>query len=520
MLTVPENRSRPDSPLIKVFYQIIHAAGEQPLPDPILVLPGGPGDDASHARDRFYRLPARADRDIILIDPRGTGYSEPNLNCMENGGIGFVYDTAVDAARDCYERLQGEGVDFAGYTTAEQVTDVVDLARALEVEQINLHGGSYGTRVALEVADRHPDLVRSMMLDGVMPVNVVAQLEEPLNVYNVFRKVFADCIANNACNDANPDLMNRMLAVVDRYNTEPFPEGVYFAESGEELVAYIFGQIYSGTSNVPAFVTALYEENFAQACSVLGGIGACALPEELTATDPVTATAEVTAGQSVEVATVTAQSESFNWRDFFTDPEDPYGGDAERITLLMRTFDVPDPAALFALLDEQTQEEFEESLSALPAPSAPDPANEGVYYSVWCSEEAPFYTLEDMQQMATRIPAQLGDFPTARATELKEICDFWRVPAVSAGSKVMQLSFVPTLIVNGTHDPITPPMWAKRAAAYLDHVYVALFPGFGHVILSTGNECMADMMAAFYTDPLQEPDRACLESIQPQWLER
>ena len=47
----------------------------------------------------------------------------------------------------------------------------------------------------------------------------------------------------------------------------------------------------------------------------------------------------------------------------------------------------------------------------------------------------------------------------------------------------------------------------------------ALFPGFGHVILSTGNECMAGMMAAFYADPLQEPDRVCLESIQPQWLE-
>jgi pimeloyl-ACP methyl ester carboxylesterase len=500
-----------------VFVQTIHALSEQPQPDPIVVLPGGPGDDASHARNLFYRLPAREDRDFILIDPRGTGYSEPNLNCMENGGIGFAYDSAVGAAKDCYERLQQEGIDFAGYTTAEQVTDVVDLAQALGLSQINLHGGSYGTRVAIQVADRYAELVRSMMLDGVMPVNVVAQLEEPVNVYNVFRKVFADCAADAACNAANPDLMNRMLGLVDRYNAEPFPEGVDFAESGTELVAYISGQIYSGTRNVPAFVTAMHEEDFARACTVLGGLGACSLPEEPPAAATVTATLEITAG--VAISTTEPQTQTFDWRRYFTDPDDPYGSDAERVTVLMRTLGAATPQELFARLDALTEAQFDQVLGALDAPGAPDPSNEGVYYSVWCSEEAPFYGLPDVQNVTARIPAQFGAFPTARATELKDICNLWVVPPVSAAAKVVKLSYVPTLIVNGTHDPITPPMWAKRAAAYMENVHVELFPGFGHVILSTGNDCMAGIMSAFYSDPTQEPDDACLNMIRPQWLQ-
>ncbi|MCB0188100.1 MAG: alpha/beta hydrolase [Caldilineaceae bacterium] len=106
---------------------------------------------------------------------------------------------------------------------------------------------------------------------------------------------------------------------------------------------------------------------------------------------------------------------------------------------------------------------------------------------------------------------------TERATELKEICDWLRVPPVTAADKVVKLSFVPTLIVNGAHDPITPPMWAKRTAAYLDQVYLEFFPGFGHVILSTKNECMTGMMKVFYDNPNQEPDNSCLDDLTIHW---
>ena len=522
MLTVPENRGRADSRMIQIFVETIHALTDAPLPDPIVVLPGGPGDDAGHTRALFYQLPVRENRDILLIDPRGTGFSQPNLDCIENGGIGFYYENAVGAAQDCFVRLQQEDVDFAGYITAEQVADVADLAAALGLTQINLHGGSYGTRVAVQVADRYPDLVRSMMLDGVMPANVVAQLEEPMNVYNVFRRVFADCAADAACNAANPDLMARMLTIVDRYNAEPFPEGVNFAETGTELVAYIFGQIYSGTANVPAFVTAVYEENFATACTVLGGLGACSLPEESSATTAITETAalteSVTVSDTVSDTAAAGADQPFNWRDYLTDPENPFGSDIERITLMMRKLDAATPADLFVKLDGLNEDEFQELISNLETPGAPDPASEGVYYSVWCSEEGPFYSAQEVQDVAARIPPQFGGFPTERATELRAICDLWRVPPVSAADKVVKLSFVPTLIVNGTHDPITPPMWAKRTAAYLDQVYLELFPGFGHVILSTKNECMTGMMKAFYDDPSQEPDNSCLDSLTIHWM--
>jgi hypothetical protein len=88
---------------------------------------------------------------------------------------------------------------------------------------------------------------------------------------------------------------------------------------------------------------------------------------------------------------------------------------------------------------------------------------------------------------------------------------------VSPAQKVTQVSLVPALLTGGTHDPITPPSWARRAAASLAVSTVALFPGYGHAVLSTGDPCLLEMLRAFYANPAQPPPTACLAGRTIDW---
>jgi pimeloyl-ACP methyl ester carboxylesterase len=77
---------------------------------------------------------------------------------------------------------------------------------------------------------------------------------------------------------------------------------------------------------------------------------------------------------------------------------------------------------------------------------------------------------------------------------------------------------VPTLITNGTHDAITPAVWAERAAIYLDKVWLRLFPGYGHAILSTGDACAQEMIGLFYANPNADPSPPCFHDLRLDFL--
>lgn len=556
-LTVPEVRIRADSPQIALFVAILKSQGP-PQTDPIFVLPGGPGGAISSGRDLFYSIPSHRNRDIVLLDPRGTGLSFPSLDCYELDDVGMQYADNIEATRVCHERLVGEGRDLSGYVTAEQVQDVADLAKALGYGKINLYATSYGTRVAALLADRFPALVRSMVLDGVLPVTVNSLLEEPLNIYGVFERVTQDCAADPRCNGNYPAIEPRLLEIIDRYNKNPLPGDIGYG-TGNDILKFIFKRLYSGGAKIPAFITALFDEDFARACALMppdvgcfftqesGGVwmpvqGAAAMPtlETLAGIDlhtpevdvsplitwesiartygdalyvtPVATDGEGNANGASSLATVTASVEA-PWRRHFARPEDPISPDLEKISWLMHDLGYARPQQLFDFLETQSEDQVEALLHAIPQPVA-DSLSEGVYASVMCAEEAPFFTLADIAELAARIPDQFGSLPTRRAQEIEQICDFWQVPPISAARKLVLPSAVPTLITNGTHDPITPAVWAERAAIYMDAAWVRLFPGYGHSILSTGDACMKQMVDIFYTNPEQEPLPTCFTEIQ------
>ena len=170
---------------IQVFVTILKSRLE-PQPDPMVVLLGPAGASAAETRASFVDWPARRHRDVILVDGRGAGYSTPSLACTELAQGATPVDPAGVAA--CFARLGQEGRDLAGYRTSEQVADVADLARTLGATPVDLYGRGEGARLAALVADRYPALVRTLVLDGPVPL-AASPLEAPRVRYATLQKV-------------------------------------------------------------------------------------------------------------------------------------------------------------------------------------------------------------------------------------------------------------------------------------------------------------------------------------------
>ncbi len=214
-VSVPENRTQPGGRRIDLFVGILPANTLDPRPDPLVIIAGGPGQAASTLAPFARQLNAiRRTRDIVLVDQRGTGRSAP-LGCKAftaDDRAEFELDP-LPKARDCLAELVGRGVDPAQYTTAAFVADLEDVRAALGYPRLNLWGGSYGTRVAQEYLRRHPDRVRSVVLDGVAPPGLRITLDIWKTREAALDDVIAACRAAPACSRAFPDPAATLAAV-------------------------------------------------------------------------------------------------------------------------------------------------------------------------------------------------------------------------------------------------------------------------------------------------------------------
>ncbi len=266
-LTVPENRTDPDSVYVNLAAAIIHAGGVRPRPDPILYLEGGPGGSVLADPDYWLDSLLHTSRDIILFDQRGTGFSVPSLDCPETDAYtneeGSGYASMVAAAEACRDRLTLDGVDLAQYTSANSAADVEDLRHALGIDQWNLYGVSYGTRLALTVMRDYPEGVRVAVLDSVYPPNVAGYTEDPANSIAAIEKLAKGCAGDGECADAFPDLKRRFYRVVADLNKRPVAVGDY-TYTGDDLVNFLFNALYDTTliPYLPLVIYAASEGNF------------------------------------------------------------------------------------------------------------------------------------------------------------------------------------------------------------------------------------------------------------------
>ena len=201
VLRVAEDPARPGGRRIPLAVAVVPAVSTSKRPDPLFVLAGGPGEAAS----AFYASVAPAfarihlDRDIVLVDQRGTGGSNA-LDCRAGSGGGGPPSEAQLAAETerCLEQLRSHArVRF--YTTGLAVRDLDRVRAALGYARINLYGSSYGTVVAQEYIRRFPHRVRSVILDGVVPPQVAIGALSALSAQQAVRRIFAGCARESAC---------------------------------------------------------------------------------------------------------------------------------------------------------------------------------------------------------------------------------------------------------------------------------------------------------------------------------
>jgi pimeloyl-ACP methyl ester carboxylesterase len=148
-------------------------------------------------------------RDLIVIDQRGTGHSEPSLDCPER-------DLAA-----CRARLTRQRVDLGSYTTTENAADINDVRRALGYQQIDLLGGSYGTLLAQTIMRDFPGTVRSAILDSAAPLQELVQLELIRHFEPALQVLFDACQSDAACHQDYPSLRDTFYSLVERLNARP-----------------------------------------------------------------------------------------------------------------------------------------------------------------------------------------------------------------------------------------------------------------------------------------------------------
>ena len=221
-LTVFEDRSAKSGRQISLWIVVLPAM--RPVArDPLVFLAGGPGQGAAQLARQIraaFRGVQRT-RDIVLVDQRGTGKSNP-LNCRSDANslreITEPTESSLDRLKRC---LAGYNADVRQYTTNIAMDDLDDVRAYLGYDRINLYGGSYGTRAALVYLRRHGEHVRTMILDGVAPMDMRLPTFTARDAQRALDKLLADCEADSACRGAFPDLPARIRNLLHRLEQSP-----------------------------------------------------------------------------------------------------------------------------------------------------------------------------------------------------------------------------------------------------------------------------------------------------------
>ena len=200
-------------------------ASTTPSRDAVIALAGGPGQAALPLSQSIAQAiaPALGSRDLIVFDQRGTGESDP-LSCpaLSSPSEAAHVNSLSELLGDCAMQI---GPARGGYTTAESVADIEAIRQAGGYEKLVLYGTSYGTKVALQYAERYPQHVEALVLDSVVPSDGPEPLA--LRTFQAIPGVLNELCSNNACagitSDPTADLA-RLTAQLDRH---PLSGSVY-----------------------------------------------------------------------------------------------------------------------------------------------------------------------------------------------------------------------------------------------------------------------------------------------------
>jgi pimeloyl-ACP methyl ester carboxylesterase len=230
----PENPGEPQGRQIQIRVARIPARGRAAEPDPLVFFAGGPGQSATETWPVVANALRKVNesRDILLVDQRGTGQSNP-LKCPQvelEKALAADWDDLAEATRACLDSVDG---DPRFYTTTIAMHDIDAARAALGYEQVNLFGGSYGTRAAQVYLRLFPERVRTVVLDSVVPQTLALGTEHAKKLDQAIYRVLNSCDADSACRAAFPDTAEKLALLVRTLEETPAEVTVNHPTTGE-----------------------------------------------------------------------------------------------------------------------------------------------------------------------------------------------------------------------------------------------------------------------------------------------
>lgn len=217
-----EDPANSDSPLLELFVAVVPALSLEPEPDPFVPIAGGPGQASSdfYAAYQHAFEKVRRNRDIVLLDQRGTGQSAA-MNCEADEDIiegRFSREQTLAVTTECLEQLPH---DPRFFTTSVAVADLEALRQALGYSAFNLYGISYGSRVAQHFMRRYPESTRTVILDGVVPPQIALGPAIAVEAQNALEAIFDRCAESEACAERFPDIREDFSMLRAELDDEP-----------------------------------------------------------------------------------------------------------------------------------------------------------------------------------------------------------------------------------------------------------------------------------------------------------
>jgi pimeloyl-ACP methyl ester carboxylesterase len=206
----------------------------------IIALAGGPGQAALPFTEQFSEVlgPVADTRDLIVFDQRGVGRSHP-LSChvFERGAEGN--GSLASAVATCAGQI---GANRAFFTTADTVADIEAIRKAGGYEKLILYGTSYGTKVAEQYAQAHPDRVQALVLDSVVPPAGPDALNR--STFQAIPRVLAQECAAHLCAHVTSHPLADLTRVLARIRRAPLRPRALFAHGAAHKVPITAGGIF------------------------------------------------------------------------------------------------------------------------------------------------------------------------------------------------------------------------------------------------------------------------------------
>lgn len=231
-LTVPENYAHLENGrTLAISFAVIKARKQASKPDPVLVFAGGWGSPILQHIDYFSEYFLGEDRDIILYDYRGLGYSEPII-CPDIGEI--VYAQLVSAMTyqefkslqiqlfaNCLDSLEYKNIDWNQYGTDQRSKDANLLLEQLAYPSYNLLGTSGGTRTIQSFIRNATVDIRSAIMDSSVPIGYPIIFDGIANYRTSLNRILRACVEDPRCNNAYPNLGPRFFAFLAELDKKP-----------------------------------------------------------------------------------------------------------------------------------------------------------------------------------------------------------------------------------------------------------------------------------------------------------